>query len=159
MPKGKSAHSAGDCGGRWGSLNGVVGRKQEKTRQVHVQEGQVEAALDQVKEGKEERDEKNDCQKTHLPNCLNYPSAWTATPSRYFAFTIGDSKPVLIRPDPSEGARIRSRTGSCRVHRRRSKSEKASTIRPVEELAGRVSTMPGDSPPAMDDPLYVVSQD
>jgi hypothetical protein len=46
-----------------GKPNGVVGRKQEKTRQVHVQEGQVEAALDQVKKGKKERDEKNECQK------------------------------------------------------------------------------------------------
>jgi hypothetical protein len=53
--------------------NEVVGRQQKETRQVHVQESEVEAALDQAKEGKEERDEKNECQQTHLPMCVTYP--------------------------------------------------------------------------------------
>ena len=56
-----------------GKPDGEIGRKQKKTRQVHVQEGQVKAAFDQVKERKEERDEKNNRQTAHLPNCLDYP--------------------------------------------------------------------------------------
>jgi hypothetical protein len=81
-----------------GKSDGVVGRKQKETRQVHVQEGQIEAALDQVNEGKEERDEKNDCQKTHLPNCLNYPLSFSRNAQVVFRIHFRGLKPVLIRP-------------------------------------------------------------
>jgi hypothetical protein len=83
----------------WNSIAVVRGKKQG-TGQVDIEEGPIGAALDHAKEGKKERDEKNDCQQTHLPICLNYPSARAAKPSRYFASPSGTHNLALIRSDP-----------------------------------------------------------
>ncbi len=88
----------------------IVGRKQEKTRQVHVQKGQVKAALDQVKERKEERDEKNNRQQTHLPNCLNYPVSLDRNAQPLFRINYGTQNQSSTAP-PRAGKDM-SRTGS-----------------------------------------------
>jgi hypothetical protein len=83
----------------WNSIPVVCGNKQS-TGQVDIQEGPIEAALDDAKEGKKERDEKNDCQQTHLPICLNYHLSTGRNAQPVLRITFGDSQPALIRSDP-----------------------------------------------------------
>jgi hypothetical protein len=83
----------------WNSITVVRGNKQS-TGQIDIEEGPIGAALDHAKEGKKERDEKNDCQQTHLPICLNYPLSTGRNAQPVLRITFGDSQPALIRSDP-----------------------------------------------------------